>query len=224
MAAQPKTVPRHRLPMDAGPVGLAWKAYLGSLKAKPIRTKSITSAVIAGLSDCIAQRVIHGRHRSFTRTLCMVLYGLVWNGPSAHYWQTFMEWLFDGKSDLGTVLRKVLLDQTSYGPVCNILFMSFATLVLEGKTTQFLQSKLKYDYPKVQINGWKVWPLAALINYKFVPLEFRVLFINMVALCWSTYLLLRARKMATAATATAQQAQVPGEQEKVPEPVARKGL
>ena len=31
----------------------------------------------------------------------------------------------------------------------------------------------------------QVWPLAALINYKFVPLQFRVLFINFVAMFWS---------------------------------------
>jgi len=30
----------------------------------------------------------------------------------------------------------------------------------------------------------QVWPLASLINYKFVPLRLRVLFVNMVAFFW----------------------------------------
>jgi hypothetical protein len=49
------------------------------------------------------------------------------------------------------------------------------------------------DYPKVQMNGWRLWPLAALINYKFIPLQFRVLFVNMVALFWGTFLLLSSK-------------------------------
>ena len=47
--------------------------------------------------------------------------------------------------------------------------------------------------PLPQVKAWRVWPLAALINFAFVPLNFRVLFINVVALCWSTFLLLQAR-------------------------------
>ena len=46
-----------------------------------------------------------------------------------------------------------MFDQVTYGPLCNILFMSFATLVLEGKSLQFLSQKvsqpeslLKYIY------------------------------------------------------------------------------
>jgi hypothetical protein len=30
----------------------------------------------------------------------------------------------------------------------------------------------------------QVWPLAGLINYRYIPLQYRVLFINLVALCW----------------------------------------
>lgn len=48
------------------------------------------------------------------------------------------------------------------------------------KCPQHSALQIKRDYPLVQLNGWKLWPLAALINYKFVPLQFRVLFINCV--------------------------------------------
>ena len=75
----------------------------------------------------------------------------------------------------------------------NIAFMAFVTLALEGRDLNHLAIKIMRDYPLVQMNGWKVWPLAALINYRFVPLQFRVLFVNVVALGWSTFLLLRSR-------------------------------
>jgi len=72
--------------------------------------------------------------------------------------------------------------------------------------------KLRNDYPGIQLHGWKVglllaslhscqqnalhdlaptdmlclqlWPLASLVNYRFVPVKLRVLFVNCVAFLW----------------------------------------
>ncbi|MEW5315288.1 MAG: hypothetical protein WDW38_006728 [Sanguina aurantia] len=104
----------------------------------------------------------------------MACFGLFWSGPSAHYWQGLLERVFQGKSDVRTVLAKVLIDQSTYGPL---------------RTFAALRAKLVADYAKVQISGWKLWPLAALINYKLVPLHLRVLFMNFTALGWAIYLL-----------------------------------
>ena len=51
---------------------------------------------------------------------------------------------------------QVLIDQSTYGPLCNILFISFITLLLEGRTRAYLKQKLQEDYPRVQLNSWKV--------------------------------------------------------------------
>ncbi len=69
-----------------GPLGFAFQSYMGALQKRPLRTKALTSSVIAGCSDLIAQRLIYGKHKSLRRTGLMLLYGLLWNGPSAHYW------------------------------------------------------------------------------------------------------------------------------------------
>ena len=39
---------------------------------------------------------------------------------------------------------------------------------------------------------------VAIINYSFVPVEFRVLFVNVVALCWSAFLLVHAHMVVKA--------------------------
>mmetsp|Transcript_24472 Transcript_24472/g.66785 ORF Transcript_24472/g.66785 Transcript_24472/m.66785 type:complete len:199 (+) Transcript_24472:2136-2732(+) len=177
-------------------LSLAWQRYLVNLNKHPLRTKALTSACVAGLSDAIAQSSSNNKGWLWRRTGAIMLYGLIWGGPGGHYWQKFMEILFKGKADFVTVLKKVAFDQVTFGPLCNIMFMSFATLVLERKSLQFLGQKVRRDYPTVQLNGWKVWPLAALINYGFVPVQFRVLFANVVALFWSIFLLQRAKKLA----------------------------
>lgn len=89
-------------------------------------------------------------------------------------------------------LAKVAVDQLTYGPVCNLVFMTYTTLVIAKGTVGELAGRVRRDYLAVQRNGWRVWPLAGLINYRFVPLEYRVLFMNMVALLWTTYLNVKA--------------------------------
>ena len=72
-------------------LAIAWQSYLNNLQHKPLRTKALTSACIAGLSDVIAQRIISGSYKNVNRTLAVALYGLLWNGPSAHAWQVSQE-------------------------------------------------------------------------------------------------------------------------------------
>ncbi len=76
------------------------------------------------------------------------------------------------------------LDQLTYGPVCNVLMISYLSLIVEGRSGAETRRRLRQDYPQIQRNGWKLWPLAALVNYRYVPLKLRVLFVNVVAFCW----------------------------------------
>ena len=39
-----------------------------------------------------------------------------------------------------------------------------------------------------------MWPVAQFINQEFVPLKLRVLWINLVAFCWSVFLILQAKQ------------------------------
>lgn len=146
------------------------------------------------MSDLVAQWLVgHGAYR-YKRTAAMAGFGLLWGGPSMHFWQRFMEKKFHGKKNLSTTAQKVLVDQVTYGPVNNIMMMSYIALVVDQTTVQAALSRVKCNYPGVQLKGWQVWPVASLVNYRFVPLKLRVLFANMVALCWSTFLILHAKQ------------------------------
>eukprot|EP00877_Chromochloris_zofingiensis_P002350 jgi/Chrzof1/12115/Cz06g21270.t1 len=173
-------------------VYLAWARYKQQLQQKPLRTKALTSACIASLSDVIAQRMIAKRY-DWQRTVKMALYGLLWGGPSAHYWQEWLQRLFARKQGSLVPVQKVMVDQVTYGPLQNLIFMMFSAMALNGASVEETIQQMVRDFPSVQRQGWKVWPLAGIINYKFVPLECRVLFINLVALCWGTFLIVRSR-------------------------------
>lgn len=186
---------------------LAWSRYQSQLRTRPLATKALTSAAVAALSDALAQWISssapkHNKQPRYdlARTLKFALLGLVWSGPSAHYWQSFLQRAVPppplGASPeraAATLLKKVALDQFTYGPVCNLVFMAYTTLFVAGAGVSELGRRVRRDFAAVQRNGWRVWPLASAINLRFVPLEYRVLFANLVALVWTTYLNLATR-------------------------------
>ena len=69
--------------------------------------QAITSGSLAALSDITAQKLVSNAPLNWRRTLAMALFGLVWSGPSNHYWQKFTNQLFKGKKDAASVAQKV---------------------------------------------------------------------------------------------------------------------
>jgi peroxisomal membrane protein 2 len=166
----------------------------------PPPVQAVTAGVIAAIADLLAQRISRRRHLNWRRTLSIALYGLVWGGPSNHYWQLFLERAVPRRrgGDALRPVKKMLLDQTTYGPLSNVLFMLWVALVVEGRSWSATRTKVAADYPGVQLQGWRLWPASTLASQALVPLKLRVLWNNGVALVWSTYLITRARTAGSA--------------------------
>lgn len=49
-------------------------------------------------------------------------------------------------------------------------------------------SKLKNSLWSTLLVCWRIWPVANMINFAFVPAKLRVLFMNFVGLGWNIYL------------------------------------
>ena len=45
-----------------------------------------------------------------------------------------------------------------------------------------VKQRLNTAYMPALLKGWIVWPLVQLVNFKFVPLDHRVMAVNVVAL------------------------------------------
>ncbi|URE19730.1 Mpv17 / PMP22 family [Musa troglodytarum] len=185
-------------------VTVAWQRYLQQLQAHPLRTKAITSGVLAGCSDAIAQKISGVKRLQLRRMFLLMLYGFVYSGPFGHSLHKFMEWLFKGKKGKDTVAKKVLLEQLTASPWNNMLFMTYYGLVLEGacymlrhnlvgRSFSLVRRKIRKDYPSVQMTSWKFWPIVGWINYQYMPLQLRVLFHSFIASCWAVFLNLKAQ-------------------------------
>ncbi|XP_039125511.1 peroxisomal membrane protein PMP22 [Dioscorea cayenensis subsp. rotundata] len=177
-------------------VSVAWHKYLLQLQQNPLRTKAITSGVLAGCSDAIAQKISGIKKLQLRRMLLIMLYGFAYGGPFGHFLHKLMDAIFKGKKGKATVAKKVLLEQLTTSPWNNMVFMFYYGLVVEGRQWSLVKNKIKKDYPSIQLTAWRFWPIVGWINYQYMPLQFRVLFHSFVASCWAIFLNLKARSVA----------------------------
>ncbi|CAK9195341.1 unnamed protein product [Sphagnum troendelagicum] len=171
----------------------AWQRYLIALHKHPLRTKAATSGLLAGCSDLAAQKLSGAKKLQLRRSLLISLYGFVYGGPFGHFFHKLMERLFP-RRDMTTLVKKAIVEQLTFGPWNNFLFMLYMGLVIEGRPWHLVKNKLKTDYLLVQLNAWRVWPLVSVINYRYMPLHLRVLFNNLAAVCWRTFVILQSTR------------------------------
>ncbi|KAH9611570.1 hypothetical protein KSS87_010336 [Heliosperma pusillum] len=170
-----------------------WKKYLLQLQIHPLRTKAITAGVLAGCSDFTAQKISGIKKLQLKRLLLIMAYGFLYSGPLGHFFHKLMDKIFKGKQGNTTVGKKVLLEQLTISPWNNMLFMMYYGLVVEGRSWPMVKSKVKKDYPTVQLTSWKFWPIVNWVNYQYMPPQLRVLFHSSIASCWAIFLNLKAR-------------------------------
>lgn len=58
---------------------------------------------------------------------------------------------------------------------------------MEGRPDTILATLQAKFMPTLAAN-YMIWPLAHLINFKFVPSQYRILYNNVVCVAWLTYL------------------------------------
>ncbi|XP_047072150.1 peroxisomal membrane protein PMP22-like [Lolium rigidum] len=183
-------------------VAKAGQAYMKQLGAHPLRTKAITSGVLAGCSDVVAQKISGAKKLQFRRVLLIMLYGLAYAGPLGHFLHKLMDKIFHGQKGKETTAKKVIVEQLTVSPWNNLMFMMYYGLVVEGRPFGQVKSKVKKDFANIQMTAWKFWPIISWINYEYMPLQLRVLFASSAASCWGVFLNVKAARSSSIAGAS----------------------
>ncbi|MCJ1456961.1 Protein required for ethanol metabolism [Mycoblastus sanguinarius] len=124
------------------------------------------------------ERVGPEKH-NFARTGRMALYGGAVFGPAATTWFAFLARRINfPKSPNLTIAARVATDQTVFASTNLFCFLSSMAL-MEGTDPK---EKLKSSYWTALEKNWMLWPAVQAINFKFVPLEHRVLVVNVISL------------------------------------------
>lgn len=105
-------------------------------------------------------------------------------GPAATKWYQVLQKRVNLGSTTTTTIARVVADQTVF--TCTNLFVFLSTMsILEGGSPQ---EKLERSYwPGLKAN-WMLWPAVQAVNFTLVPLQYRVLVVNIVSLGWNCFL------------------------------------
>ncbi|QDS71184.1 Protein required for ethanol metabolism [Venturia effusa] len=166
------------------------KWYQAKLASRPLLTQSLTTMVLFATGDTLAQQGVERRglaNQDLKRTGRMALYGGAIFGPAATTWFSFLQRrviLGNNPSSNATILTRVALDQLIFTPANLLCFLS-SQAVMEGTSPR---AKIESTYGTAITKNWMVWPWVQLVNFKVVPLEHRVLVVNVVSLGWNCYL------------------------------------
>ncbi|XP_062999821.1 peroxisomal membrane protein 2 [Elgaria multicarinata webbii] len=176
--------------LESGPLPQKLLArYLLLLRLYPVLTKAVSSAILSALGSLLSQ-VIEKSHKKRSLDLWgplrFAIYGLVFTGPLSHYFYLYLEQLIPSDVPLA-VVKRLLLDRLVVAPAFLALFF-FIMNLLEGKDTSAFVKRVKSGYwPALKMN-WKMWTPVQFVNLNYVPMQFQVLFGNLVALVWFAYL------------------------------------
>ncbi|TAQ91149.1 hypothetical protein B7494_g505 [Chlorociboria aeruginascens] len=157
------------------------------LASRPLLTQSITSAVLFATGDVMAQQLVEKKglkNHEYARSGRMALYGGAVFGPAATTWFRFLQNKIVLKNKNLEIAARVVCDQTIFTTLNLGAFLS-SMAIMEGTSPK---EKLDKTYVTALQKNWLVWPAVQAVNFKFVPLDHRVLLVNVVALGWNCYL------------------------------------
>lgn len=60
--------------------------------------------------------------------------------------------------------------------------------LLQGSKPNDVLKKLQRDYPDIIVANYKIWPAVQLLNFYFVPLNYQVVLVQIIAVAWNTYI------------------------------------
>ena len=104
-------------------------------------------------------------------------------GPGATQWYKLLTRI-NLQNKYATTAARVLADQCIFASANLCLFLS-SMAYLEGASPR---KRLNDKYFEALKKNWLLWPPVQTLNFTVVPLEHRVLAVNIVSLGWNCYL------------------------------------
>lgn len=166
--------------------------YQWQLRERPLMTKALTSAIISAAGEALGSW-LKGSKQSFMQILRRIgvffVYGLCIAGPFFHWWYATLDKYTKGLGlpRILTFIIQLAVNQLVMTPAMLLVTLAFLQL---SQTTHFgsIVRNVKNAFVGALYTNWRVWTVAQAINFQVVPLDYRVLFGNVVALWWNIVL------------------------------------
>ncbi|KAI0252614.1 hypothetical protein BJV78DRAFT_1199868 [Lactifluus subvellereus] len=178
------------------------RVYRRSFEAYPHVTLAVAGGALTALGDAVAQfsqQIItprndhrRGLHYDLARTFRFFCFGAAIS-PVIGRWNKYLELKFPLRSRIGTsasfsaLSKRVIVDQLVMAPIGLSIFLS-SMGVMEGCDPKHIRARFNDIYQPALLTNWKIWPAAQFINFRFMPLPYRVPFQQTCGVFWTLYL------------------------------------
>ncbi|ODO03551.1 hypothetical protein L198_02399 [Cryptococcus wingfieldii CBS 7118] len=192
----------------------AVRLYNNNFQRRPDTTLIVTNGALNGIADALAQASSILLHKptpqsplapkyDYARTLRFTIFGMAM-GPFVGRWMSFLETripmgnivrsgrvVLPGRvvkqrgGDNAQLAKRVLADQVIMGPIDLCLFVG-SMGIMEGLSQASIIEK--FQDVLALIADWAYWPIAQTINFKYMPLQYRVPFQSTCGIAWTVYL------------------------------------
>lgn len=179
------------------------KFYQNAFNRRPALTLVCANATLNAIGDVVAQTSqitlakrdpdnmqVPKPPYDLARTLRFAAFGALM-GPIIGRWAKYLEFKFPlrhGKrANFLAVTKRVASDQILMAPFGLAVFLSSMGL-MEGRSTHDIRQKFNDLFVPALLANWMVWPFAQMINYRFMPLPYRVPFQSTCGVFWTLYL------------------------------------
>lgn len=169
--------------------------YAASVKKSPRITNGIMTGTLFGIGDVVAQVGFDekkGKTFDYARTARAVVYGSLIFSVVADKWYKFLNKRITvgSRSRLINTGAKVAFDQLIFAPL-GIPLYYLCMSALEGRSLTDTQKKLKENYWPTLTTNWYVWPAFQMLNFSLIPVQHRLLSVNVLSIFWNTFLSLK---------------------------------
>ncbi|XP_031476866.1 protein SYM1-like isoform X1 [Nymphaea colorata] len=183
-----------------------WKWYQRCLTQYPLTTQVVSSGILWGVGDVSAQSVTHfskKSHRldhqeaedlkiSWKRVAFTSLFGFTFVGPVGNYWYEGLDRFIKHRlrfmpNTVGFVTAKVAADGLLFGPLDLLTFFTYMGFS-SGKSFEQVKDDVKRDFLPAFILEGAVWPLAQAANFRYIPVRYQLLYVNVFCLLDSAFL------------------------------------
>lgn len=168
---------------------ISW--YTSKLDSNPITTKTISSIFIFAIGDFLCQKIENKIEKktqkkdfNWMRLIKQSSYGLL-AGPYLHLqFCRIIPAIFPSTAKLH-VFKSVFYALTVSDAIYNCGFYVYCD-ALNG---EFFKAKTFFEkFVPTQMLNLQVWPVFQYVNFSLVPIKYRVLYDNMLAVFWNAYL------------------------------------
>lgn len=90
---------------------------------------------------------------------------------------------------------KWFIDCMTIGALFNTIMFLVLIGGLKGQGIEQIMRNVRGETVGIIVNSYKIWPIASIISFSFVPAEKRIVFLSCVGLLWGIYMSLVAANL-----------------------------